>query len=86
MNIEEFKKTNDYRDICYFIKHVPYVNTRIGILRELGYTVIPKKIINSKKELKTNVTSYNSFIYVQVTNRMERKDYAWFIKIQFENK
>ena len=85
MTVSEVKKTIDYRDICYFIKHVPFVNTRIDILKELGYKVIPKKIINSKKEYVYSVNKWNGSFYIQVTKQMTNKNFAWFVKYSTTN-
>jgi hypothetical protein len=33
------KYERDYRDICYFIKHVKDVDLRIDLIRSLGYKI-----------------------------------------------
>lgn len=33
------KYARDYRDICYFIKHVKDINLRIDLIRSLGYKI-----------------------------------------------
>ena len=64
--IENFKKTQDYIDITYMIKHVLDENARINVLETLGYKIgvdiiknddkIGKIIIGKRKELRMQVT------------------------------
>lgn len=79
MSIEEFKQTIDYRDICYFIKHVPYVSTRLDILRQLGYKVVPKKHINDPKYIISSVHLLKNKLWVQVSGK--EQNLLWFVKI-----
>ena len=37
--IEKFKKSIDFRDICYFITHVKNIEYRKSLLQDLGYHV-----------------------------------------------
>lgn len=63
--IDVFRKSQDYKDICYMIDHVP-LKERISCLRSLGYRIgftisknetIEKNIIFGKHgELRMQVT------------------------------
>lgn len=81
MTIDEFKQTRDYKDICYFIKHVPWVGSRISVLSELGYKVVPKPITTDKEDSLSAIDKMNDKIYVQVTKKIKGKKFAWFVKI-----
>lgn len=39
MTHQEAKESIDYRDICYFIKHVRNLDLRISVINSLGYNI-----------------------------------------------
>ena len=39
MTIEEFKKSQDYIDICYMVAHVKEENVREDVIKSLGYRI-----------------------------------------------
>ena len=45
----------DYRDICYFIKHVSDIDYRISLIRSLGYK-IGVNIVRSKNDKEKLIT------------------------------
>lgn len=53
--IEEFVRSIDYRDICYFIEHVKNISFRKSLLEELGYRI-------GIEFPKTNNQLYNVYI------------------------
>lgn len=80
MTIEEFKQTQDYKDIMYMIKHVPYVKTRCDILRELGYKVVIGVITNPKIQIKRYVfLDKQKRIRIQISDKHKDNNYAFYI-------
>ena len=43
--------SRDYRDICYFVKHVKNIDLRISLLQELGYRIGLNVVRNGDKEM-----------------------------------
>ena len=43
--------SRDYRDICYFVKHVKDIDLRISLLQELGYRIGLNVIRKGDKEM-----------------------------------
>lgn len=82
MTIEEFRHSNDYRDIMYMIKHVPYDDTLCDVLRSLGYCVT---VLPIKNEFLNYVgcLTYNKRrqIQMQITRQIKNKIYAWGVVI-----
>lgn len=68
MTINDFKKTQDYIDICYMIDHVPLIDTRLDVLKTLGYEVGVDvvKVDNGAKHI---IIGKKGEIRMQVTNK-----------------
>lgn len=49
------KYVRDYRDICYFIKHVKNIDLRISLIKSLGYK-IGVNIVRQGIDDETSVT------------------------------
>ena len=49
----------DYRDICYFIKHVKDIELRIDILKQLGYKMGVDVVTKDSAEMKVIVGKRN---------------------------
>ena len=43
--------SRDYRDICYFVKHVKNIDLRISLLQELGYRIGLNVVRKGDKEM-----------------------------------
>lgn len=82
MTIEEFKKTNDFRDISYMIKHVPFVNARCSCIKDLGYKTSVEIITKTTKSIKGNVYyDKKGNIRMQITDKIKDKNYFWCVII-----
>ena len=85
MTIEEFKKTRDYKDILYMVKHVPYLSTRCDILRELGYCVTVSKIPDLLSRTGDITLVKWNIIKMQISGRLNDGKYAWFVMLKYNN-
>lgn len=64
--IEQFKRSQDYKDICYMIDHIPYITTRLKTLEELGYDIGLSIVKNNTTEKFIEIGKKND-IRMQVT-------------------
>lgn len=82
MTIEEFKKTDAYKDIRYMTKHVPYPSVRCSILKEMGYKVKFCLLKTPSKEIKDNISiDKKGKIKYQISYKINNTNYAWFVVI-----
>ena len=49
----------DYRDICYFVKHVKDVKLRIDILKQLGYRIGADVALKNSKIMDVTIGKRN---------------------------
>lgn len=75
MTRDEFRETQDYKDICYMIDHVEDLNARISVLQELGYR-IGVNAIKPYNMLKSILIGKDNSFRVQITPRVGNLTFA----------
>ena len=75
MTRDEFRETQDYKDICYMIDHVDDLNARISVLQELGYR-IGVNVIKPWNMLKSILIGKDKKFRVQITPRVGNLNFA----------
>lgn len=66
--VASFKKTDDYRDICYMVDHVRDIEVRLSCLEALKYRLgLNLAIKDTRKEIKSVTIGKKGEFRVQVT-------------------
>ena len=79
--IENFKKSQDYIDICYMIDHVKEEETRIDVLQVLGYK-IGLDIVKIDKGVKNIYIGKKNDLRMQVTPKFKNVNIAQCVIIE----
>lgn len=75
MTRDEFRETQDYKDICYMIDHVEDLDARISVLEELGYR-IGVSVIKPWNMLKSIIIGKDNNFRVQITPKVGNLQFA----------
>lgn len=81
MTRDEFRETQDYKDICYMIDHVDDLNARISVLEELGYRV-GVVTIKPWNMLKSILIGKDNNFRVQITPRVGKLNFAQCVIVE----
>jgi hypothetical protein len=79
--IENFKKTQDYIDICYMIEHVKENEVRLDVLQVLGYKV-GIDIVKEDKGVKNIYIGKRNELRMQVTPKFKHVNLAQCVIIE----